>query len=109
MSEESSNYCSSGLKCGIIGFAIGAAVGAVAALLLTTKTGEELRTDIKRAVLEITAKVEEKADKIKNITKEKYAEIINSVLETYNKAKDFTEKEIDIIKKVILEQKDLES
>jgi gas vesicle protein len=109
MSEESSNCCSSGLKCGIIGFVIGAAAGAVAALLLTTKTGEELRTDIKRAVLEITAKVEEKADKIKNMTKEKYSEIINGVTETYNKAKDFTEKEIDIIKKVILEQKDLES
>ena len=43
------------------------------------------------------------------MTKEKYSEIINSVVETYNKAKDFTEKEIEIIKKVILEQKDLES
>ena len=108
MSEEYSN-CSAGWKCGIAGFVIGAAAGAVAALLLTTKTGEELRTDIKRAVLEITAKVEEKTDKIKNMTKEKYSEIINGVAKTYNKAKDFTEKEIDIIKKVILEQKDLES
>jgi gas vesicle protein len=108
MSEESSN-CSSGLKCGIIGFVIGAAAGAFAALLLTTKTGEELRTDIKRAVLEISVKVEEKADKIKNMTKEKYSEIINGVLETYNKAKDFTEKEIEVIKKVILEQKDFEN
>jgi gas vesicle protein len=108
MSEGSSN-CSAGLKCGIIGFVIGAAAGAIAALLLTTKTGEELRTDIKRAVLDISEKVEEKADKVKNITKEKYSEIVNSVVETYNKAKDFTEKEIDIIKKVILEQKDLES
>jgi gas vesicle protein len=106
MSEESSN-CSAGLKCGIIGFVIGAVAGAVAALLLTTKTGEELRTDIKRAVLDISEKVEEKADKIKNMTKEKYSEIINSVMETYNKAKDFTEKEIEIIKKVILEQKEL--
>ena len=108
MNEESSN-CSSALKCGIIGFVIGAAAGAVAALFLTTKTGEELRTDIKRAVLDISEKVEEKAEKIKNMTKEKYSEIINSVTESYNKAKDFTEKEIEIIKKVILEQKDLES
>ena len=108
MSGESSN-CSSGLKCGIIGFVIGAAAGVLAALFLTTKTGEELRTDIKRAVLEVSEKVEEKADKIKNITKEKYSEIINNVIENYNKAKDFTEKEIEIIKKVIMEQKDLES
>ncbi len=106
MSEESS-CCSSGFKCGIIGFVIGFAAGAIAALLLTTKTGEELRTDIKRAVLDISEKVEEKADKIKNITKEKYFEILNGVMETYNKAKDFTEKEIEIIKKVILEEKNL--
>jgi gas vesicle protein len=106
MTEESSCY-SSGFRCGIIGFVIGLAAGAVAALLLTTKTGEELRTDIKRAVLDISEKVEEKADKIKNITREKYSEILNGVMETYNKAKDFTEKEIEIIKKVILEQKDL--
>lgn len=108
MSRESSNW-SSALKWGIIGFVIGAAAGVVAALLLTTKTGEELRTDIKRAVLEISEKAEEKADKIINMTKEKYSEVINSVVETYNKAKDFTEKEIEVIKKVILEQKDLES
>ena len=106
MGEEFSS-CSSGLRYGIIGFAIGLAAGAVAALLLTTKSGEELRTDIKRAVLDISTKVEEKADKVKNMTKEKYSEIINSAMETYNKAKDFTEKEIEIIKKVILEQKDL--
>jgi hypothetical protein len=108
MSEEYSN-CSSGLKCGIIGFVIGAAAGAVAALLLTTKTGEELRTDIKRAVLDISEKVEEKAEKVKNMTKESYSEIINSVVGNYNKAKEFTEKEIEIIKKIVLEQKDLES
>ncbi len=106
MSEESSS-CSSGLRCGIIGFVIGLAAGAVAALFLTTKTGEELRTDIKRAVLDISEKVEEKADKVKNMTKETYSEIINSVMETYTKAKDFTEKEIEIIKKIILEQKEL--
>jgi gas vesicle protein len=108
MNEGYSNS-SAGLRCGIIGFVIGVAAGAVAALLLTTKTGEELRTDIKRAVLDIREKVEEKADKVKNMTKEKYSEIINSVVETYNKAKDFTEKEIEIIKKVILDQKDIES
>ena len=85
MSEESSS-CSSGLRCGIIGFVIGLAAGAVAALFLTTKTGEELRTDIKRAVLDISEKVEEKADKVKNMTKETYSEIINSVMETYTKA-----------------------
>ena len=106
MCGDSSNG-SSAFKYGMIGFIIGAAVGAVAALFLTTKTGEELRADLKKVLLEMREKVEEKASKIKNLTKEKYEEIINSVLSSYKKAREFTEKEIDLIKKILLEQKEL--
>ncbi|MCJ7666134.1 MAG: YtxH domain-containing protein [Actinobacteria bacterium] len=92
-----------------IGMSIGFVAGAVTALFLTTKTGEELRSDIKKLALEIGNKVEEKASKIKNVSKEKYSEIIESVLANYNKVKDFTEKEIDLIRKVISEQKEAPS
>lgn len=92
-----------------IGMSIGFVAGAVTALFLTTKTGEELRSDIKKLALEIRNKVEEKASKIKNVSKEKYSEIIESVLANYNKVKDFTEKEIDLIRKVISEQKEAPS
>jgi gas vesicle protein len=91
----------------MIGFIIGAAVGAVAALFLTTRTGEELRADLKKVALEIRDKVEERASKIKNLTKEKYDEIVNNVVSNYQKAKEFTQKEIDLIKRILLEQKEL--
>ncbi len=104
---HSSNNCSSSFKCGLIGFIVGAAAGAVAALFLTTKTGEELRADVKRAALEIREKVEEKTGKIKDITKEKYEEILNNVISNYKKVKEFTQKELDLIKKILLEQKDI--
>jgi gas vesicle protein len=97
----------SAFKCGMIGFIIGAAVGAVAALFLTTRTGEELRADLKKVALEIRDKVEERASKIKNLTKEKYDEIVNNVVSNYQKAKEFTQKEIDLIKRILLEQKEL--
>jgi len=103
------NNCSSALKYGLIGFAAGLAAGAIAALFLTTKTGEELRTEIKKAVMDIREKAEEKASKVKNITKEKYAEIVQSVISSYNKAKEFTEKEIELIKRILLEQKENET
>ena len=90
-----------------IGFTLGFVAGAITALLLTTKTGEELRTDIKRIARDLTDKVEEKAGKIKNITRDKYNEIINSVVSGYEKMKDLTEKEIEFIKKIIAEQKDI--
>ena len=92
-----------------IGMTIGFVAGAVAALFLTTKTGEELRSDIKRLAIEIRDKVDEKASRVKNISKDKYSEIIESVLASYKKVKDFTEKEIDLIRKVVSEQKEVSS
>lgn len=86
-----------------IGLAAGFVAGAVTALFLTTRTGEELRSDIKRIAFEIKGKVEEKAGAIKNISREKYNEIVNNVVSGYKKMKDFTEKEIEMIKKMVME------
>ena len=97
------------LKGLFVGMAIGFVAGAVTAMFLTTKTGEELRADIKRITLDVKNKAEEKASKIKNLSREKYSEIVDSVLASYNKVKDFTEKEIDIIKKIVTEQKEIVS
>ncbi len=94
-------------KSAFIGFTLGFVAGAVTALFLTTKTGEELRADIKRIAKDIGNKVEEKASGVKNLTKEKYSEIINNVISNYKKIKDLTEKEIEFIKKVVTEQKDI--
>ena len=92
---------------GFVGFILGFVAGAIAALFLTTKTGEELKADIKKAAVEIRNKAEEKAGRIKNLTKEKYTEIVNNAISSYGKVKDLTEKEINFIKKIILEQKDI--
>lgn len=108
MCADASNG-SSAFKYGLIGFAIGAAVGALAALFLTTKTGEELRAEVKKVVLDLRDKVEERAKKIKNITQEKYREIVNNVVANYSKIKDFTEKEVELIKRILLEQQEVES
>jgi len=104
---SNNNNGSDAVKSAFIGFALGFVTGAVTALLLTTKTGEELRSDIRRIAKEAVNKVEEKAGKIKNITKEKYDEITNNVIASYKKLKDLTEKEIEFLKKVIDEQKDI--
>jgi gas vesicle protein len=89
------------------GFIAGFTAGAVTALLLTTKTGEELRSDIRKIAREVVDKVEEKAGNIKGITKSKYEEIVNNVVSTYKKLKDLTEKEIEFIKQIVDEQKNI--
>jgi len=101
---NNSNNDFSVIKGGAIGFAIGFVVGAVAALFLTTKTGEELREELKKAALDLKKKVEERAGKIKNLTKERYTEIVNNVIANYKKVKELTEKEIDLIKDIIMKQ-----
>ncbi len=108
MCGDSSNGASA-FKYGLIGFAIGAAVGALTALFLTTKTGEEMRAEVKRVVLDLKDKVEERAKRIKDLTQEKYKEIVDNVVSNYTKIKDFTEKEIELIKRILLEQQEVES
>lgn len=97
------------IKGGIIGFGLGLIVGALTALFLATKTGEELRADVKRIAVEIRDQAEEKAGKIKDLTKDKYEDIVNAVIINYKKVRDFTEKEIDLIKEFIMEQKDIKA
>ena len=105
MSDGNGN--SGAVRGGFVGFVLGFVAGAITALFLTTKTGEELKADIKKAAVDIREKAEEKAGKVKNLTKEKYTEIVNSAVSSYKKVKDLTEKEINFIKKIILEQKDI--
>jgi gas vesicle protein len=95
------------LKGLFVGIAVGFVAGAVTAMFLTTKTGEELRSDVKRIAIDVKNKAEDQASKIKNLTKEKYSEIVDNILDSYNKVKDFTEKEIDLIRKIVTEQKEV--
>ncbi|MDD5601185.1 MAG: hypothetical protein PHC87_05500, partial [Actinomycetota bacterium] len=62
---------------------------------------------IKKIAKEVADKVEEKTRNVKDLTKEKYDSIVNSVISSYEKVKGLTEKEIEFIKKVIDEQKNI--
>ncbi len=105
MSDNDSNT----LKGIFVGMAIGFVAGAVTAMFLTTKTGEELRADIRKAAIDVKNKAEAQAGKIKNLSREKYSEIVDNILDSYNKVRDFTEKEIELIRKIVTEQKEVVS
>ncbi|MDD3819231.1 MAG: YtxH domain-containing protein, partial [Actinomycetota bacterium] len=66
------NNKATNIKGTFIGFIIGFITGGTIALLLTAKTGEELRSDIKKIAKEVVDKVEEKTRNVKDLTKEKY-------------------------------------
>ncbi len=105
MSDNDSNT----LKGIFVGMAIGFVAGAGTAMFLTTKTGEELRADIRKAAIDVKDKAEAQAGKIKNLSREKYGEIVDNILDGYNKVRDFTEKEMELIKKIVTEQKEVVS
>jgi len=105
MSDNDSNT----LKGIFVGMAIGFVAGAVTAMFLTTKTGEELRADIRKAAIDVKNKAEAQAGKIKNLSREKYSEIVDNILDSYNKVRDFTEKEIELIRKIVTEQNEVVS
>jgi gas vesicle protein len=105
MNDNDSNT----LKGIFVGMAIGFVAGAVTAMFLTTKTGEELRGDIRKAAIDVKNKAEAQAGKIKDLSREKYSEIVDNILDGYNKVRDFTEKEIELIKKIVTEQKEVVS
>ncbi|MDZ7836645.1 MAG: YtxH domain-containing protein [Actinomycetota bacterium] len=103
MNDSNNN---NGIVTTFLGFLVGFATGAITAMLLTTKTGEELRSDIKKIATDIRDQVEDKAGKAKNLTKNKYEEIQNNVIANYKKIKQLTEKEVQFIKRLIAEQKE---
>ncbi|MFO7929426.1 MAG: YtxH domain-containing protein [Candidatus Humimicrobiaceae bacterium] len=104
MSENNDNGAMKGT---FFGFVLGFAAGTITAMLLTTKTGEELRSDLRKATSEIRENVAEKAADVKELTKKKYEDIVNNAISNYKKAKQLTEKEVDFIKKTLMEQKDI--
>ncbi|MDD3776962.1 MAG: YtxH domain-containing protein [Actinomycetota bacterium] len=90
------------------GFLLGVVAGAIAAMLLTPKSGKELRSDIKKVAADIKKEAEHKASQVKDLTQKKYEHIVNSTIAGYEKVKELTQKEIEAIKHLIYGQKETE-
>ena len=75
------------------GIAVGAVAGAIAGLLLAPKSGQEMRNDIKEALMEIKDQIVERLEKLEDVTQEKYDEVVKAVLAEYSAAKKITDDE----------------
>jgi gas vesicle protein len=79
-------------------FAVGAIAGAIAGVLLAPKSGRETRADIRRTLAKIQTDVAKRVGALKNITQEKYHEIVSNVVGTYERQKKITGKQAKAIK-----------
>ena len=74
----------------IEGIAVGAVAGAIAALLLAPKSGQETRDKIKEELMEIKDKIVKQLETMEDFTQEKYEEVVKAVIAEYKAAKKVT-------------------
>ncbi len=75
----------------LAGFAVGTVAGAIAGILLAPKSGKETREDLKKIGDLIGREVAKKAEGVKELTEEKYHQIVEGVSDFYRKAKKLKE------------------
>ena len=83
------------------GFAVGAALGAVAGILFAPRAGEQTQKILKNKAHEIKGMVAAKAVELKKLSEEAYAKLVEEAV-FMAKKKKMTEKEIAALKKDLL-------
>lgn len=75
----------------VVGASVAAAVtGGVIAFLTQTKHGKKLTAKAGKQMAEITKDLTARAEKAKNLTKKKYDEMVDDLIEEYKKKKKLT-------------------
>lgn len=84
------------------GMLIGAAIGVASAIFLQSKQGKALSKDLGKKVSALQKKVNMELKKVDHMTKEKYQELVDKVVEYYVKTKDVAKNEIPVVRKQLM-------
>lgn len=84
-------------------YLLGLITGAMAGVLFSPKSGKETREDMRWHYFEMKDRIFENLSEIKNITKETYDNVVNSVVSGYEDTKKITSREAADIKKELME------
>ncbi len=99
MKERQKNF----IKGAAIGVGVGAIAGAIAGILLAPKSGKETRADIAKYLHEMKDKIATELVKIKDISQDKYDEVVENVVTTYEKGKKISAAESKVVKQQLKE------
>ena len=89
------------VKKNILAATIGAIAGGLAGILFAPKSGKETRQGIKEAVAKATAEINQKATAVRDLTVEKYHQIVDEVTEEYQELKDLGAEKLGEIKETL--------
>jgi len=81
-----------------LGFLRGALLGLLAGLLVAPRSGKETRDNIKKHYEEISDRITEELARLKDITRETYADAVDAVVHGFVEAKKLTSEEAAVIK-----------
>ncbi len=84
------------------GASIGAMFASVAALLLAPKSGKKTRTDVQKLVNGLTKKLHKDVEAMREVSQERYEEIVSKSVSEYAKGRKMTEAYIDEMKKLLM-------
>lgn len=85
-----------------IGMLIGAAIGVASATFLQSKKGKELTKDLQKKTAALQKKVASEIGKLDELTKERYGEIVEKIVDYYVKTKEVARSEVPVVKKMLL-------
>ncbi len=84
------------------GLAAGAILGLAAGLFLQSRKGKELTKDAEKKAKMLQKQVMKKLEAAGDMSKEKYTEMVDQVVEFYQKSKDVAAKEAPQVRKYLL-------
>ncbi|MBP9762143.1 YtxH domain-containing protein [Patescibacteria group bacterium] len=84
------------------GLAAGAILGLAAGLFLQSRKGKELTKDAEKKAKMLQKQVMKKLEAAGEMSKEKYTEMVDQVVEFYQKSKDVAVKEAPQVRKYLL-------
>ncbi len=80
----------------------GAVLGLAAGLFLQSRRGKELTKDAQKKAVQLQTKVIKRLQNMEHLTRERYEEVVDDVLEYYAKSREVAKKEIPQVRAYLL-------
>ena len=84
------------------GLAAGAILGLAAGLFMQSRKGKELTKDAQKRAMALQKQVMKKLKEGQELTKEKYEEVVDHVIDYYTKSKQLAKKEVPQARKFLM-------
>lgn len=80
---------------------LGLAIGGILGVLLAPKSGKQVRQDLKKAYRATSKDIARRINDIEDISKSKYEQIVEAVINEYKKLDPITQEQIESLKSIL--------